>query len=332
MPPIPQNVKAKIAGAVAVAWSRGPYESRPNDYVRYHYQLPHKDAKGVMVNRTSGLFSDNIIELYGLKDKYNTPLKQKVFKESEEYKTYKKNRDIERSNVFKTDYYLAYRVEPTKYDLDRQGFVFETNYYINHYNLRFQNKFRSDKIIFNITDEKKALEMEKVMENLCILLIFNVNNVFSSTNYLIPCIEKKILIYNCISGKIYIEKDCEKMEVEETPKEKKEDKESEEKIYDIVEEMPKFPGGLSAISSFLSQNIKYPLAAAENGIEGRVIVGFVVETDGSISNVKVVRGVDPELDKEAIRVVSHMPKWIPGKQNGKSVRVNYSTSVTFRLQ
>ena len=102
----------------------------------------------------------------------------------------------------------------------------------------------------------------------------------------------------------------------------------ESKVFDVVEEMPQFPGGPSALFEYLSKNIKYPVVAEENGVQGRVIVTFVVERDGSITDVKVVKSVDPSLDKEAQRVVKSMPHWIPGKQNGSAVRVKYTVPVT----
>lgn len=105
-----------------------------------------------------------------------------------------------------------------------------------------------------------------------------------------------------------------------------------EKVFDVVEQMPSFPGGPSALMQWLSENVKYPVVAQENGVQGRVVVSFVVERDGSITDVKVVRGVDPSLDKEASRVVKAMPRWIPGKQNGSAVRVKYNVPVAFRLQ
>ena len=104
------------------------------------------------------------------------------------------------------------------------------------------------------------------------------------------------------------------------------------KVFDVVEEMPSFPGGQGALMQYLASNIKYPVVAQENGIQGRVIVSFVVERDGSISDVKVARSVDPSLDREAQRVVKSMPKWKPGKQNGSAVRVKYTVPVVFRLQ
>ena len=109
-------------------------------------------------------------------------------------------------------------------------------------------------------------------------------------------------------------------------------KEEEQKVFDYVEQMPTFPGGDAARNEFLSRTIRYPAAAEENGIQGRVVVQFVVEKDGSISNVNVVRSVDLSLDKEAIRVVKAMPRWIPGKQNGSPVRCKFTLPVSFKLQ
>lgn len=108
--------------------------------------------------------------------------------------------------------------------------------------------------------------------------------------------------------------------------------EEENKVFDIVEQQPLFPGGPEALMKYLSENTKYPVVAQENGVQGRVTVQFVVEKDGSISDVHVLRGVDPSLDKEAVRVVKSMPRWTPGKQNGITVRVNYRVPVLFRLQ
>ena len=124
------------------------------------------------------------------------------------------------------------------------------------------------------------------------------------------------------------------MPLEEAMKAEKQKKETpqEKVIFQVVEQMPEFPGGMQKAMEFLGKNIKYPVAAQEAKIEGRVIVQFVVERDGSVSDVKVMRGVNPELDAEAIRVVSMMPKWIPGKQRGKAVAVKYTMPIMFRLQ
>ncbi|ALO47904.1 energy transducer TonB [Hoylesella enoeca] len=106
----------------------------------------------------------------------------------------------------------------------------------------------------------------------------------------------------------------------------------ENKVFDMVEEMPSFPGGPAALMQFLQSNTHYPPVAQENGVQGRVTVSFVVEKDGSITDVQVARSADPSLDKEAIRVVKSMPRWTPGRQNGSTVRVKFNVPVTFKLQ
>ena len=112
-----------------------------------------------------------------------------------------------------------------------------------------------------------------------------------------------------------------------------EEEPEEQTIFEVVEQMPEFPnGGMAGLMQFLSKNIKYPTIAQENGTQGRVTVQFVVNKDGSIVDATVLRGVDPYLDKEAIRVINSMPKWKPGMQRGKPVRVKYTVPVMFRLQ
>ena len=122
------------------------------------------------------------------------------------------------------------------------------------------------------------------------------------------------------------------VEVKYVPVEVEEEEVEEQQIFQVVEEMPEFPGGMSECMKFLGKNIKYPTISQENGVQGRVIVQFVVNTDGSIVDPVVVRGVDPYLDKEALRVIKMMPKWSPGKQRNKPVRVKYTVPVMFRLQ
>jgi tonB family C-terminal domain len=102
-------------------------------------------------------------------------------------------------------------------------------------------------------------------------------------------------------------------------------------VFDVVEVMPQYPGGQIAMLKYLMENIKYPEQAMKEGIQGRVTVRFIVEKDGSISDVKPVLSVHPLLNKEAVRVVKSMPKWTPGKQNGKPVRVRFNLPVMFKL-
>lgn len=102
-------------------------------------------------------------------------------------------------------------------------------------------------------------------------------------------------------------------------------------LFIVVEVQPQYPGGNEAMKKFISENLQYPKIAQENGIQGRVITQFIVEKDGSLSDIQIVRGVDPSLDKEAVRLIGSMPAWIPGTQRGNKVRVKYTLPVTFRL-
>ena len=124
---------------------------------------------------------------------------------------------------------------------------------------------------------------------------------------------------------------CISSEKQEEISEKQESRAAEGEVFMVVEEMPEFPGGMGECMKWLGQNIKYPADAKEKGVQGRVIVQFVVEKDGTIVNAKVVRGVDPDLDAEALRVVNQSPKWKPGKQKGEAVRVKYTLPIMFRL-
>lgn len=125
----------------------------------------------------------------------------------------------------------------------------------------------------------------------------------------------------------------ETYEIKHVPAAIEEEIPEEEEIFEIVEETPQFPnGGMVGLMQYLGKNIKYPTVAQETGTQGRVTIQFVVNKDGSIVDVKVLRGVDPYLDKEAVRVVSSMPKWKPGKQRGKPVRCKFTVPVTFKLQ
>ena len=107
---------------------------------------------------------------------------------------------------------------------------------------------------------------------------------------------------------------------------------TDDKIYEVCEQMPIFEGGDAALMKYLTDSVKYPELAKKHGVQGRVVIGFIVEKDGSLTNVKVLRAVDRALDAEALRVVMGMPKWIPGRQNEQRVRVKYNVPVSFRLE
>lgn len=108
--------------------------------------------------------------------------------------------------------------------------------------------------------------------------------------------------------------------------------EVQEELFQAVDEMPEYPGGQDSLLSFISKNVKYPVAAQEKEVEGKVYIGFVVDETGTVTNAKVLRGVDPDLDKEALRVINLLEKWTPGKEKGKAVKVEYTFPISFALK
>ena len=150
---------------------------------------------------------------------------------------------------------------------------------------------------------------------------------------------KTVTVLNIVEDDVEIEDDIEidaeadmETEVEEyIPVEMEADEIQEDYIFRVVESMPKFPGGPGAMNRYLGKNIEYPQMARESGINGRVFVTFVVETDGRVTDIKVLRGIGGGCDEEAVRVVKNMPKWDPGKQRGKPVRVSFNLPVKFTL-
>ncbi len=153
-----------------------------------------------------------------------------------------------------------------------------------------------------------------------------------------------IEILNIVNDEVKIEDELQIEESEATAEtridvhavsqiaQKEEEEKEEQQIFVVVEDMPEFPGGELGLRTYIASALRYPSVAQENGIQGTVFVGFVVDRDGSISNAKVIRGVDPYLDKEALRVINSLPKWKPGKQRGKAVRVSYSVPIHFVLK
>ena len=151
---------------------------------------------------------------------------------------------------------------------------------------------------------------------------------------------QKVVVINIVEDDVEVEDDLmidaeadENTEMDEyIPIEIDEEVVEEAPIFSVVESMPEFPNGMQELYVYLGNNIKYPVMAKESGIQGKVYVTFVVEKDGSITDVKVLRGIGGGCDEEAVRVVAAMPKWKPGKQRGKPVRVQYNLPVRFTLQ
>ena len=132
---------------------------------------------------------------------------------------------------------------------------------------------------------------------------------------------KKLILMFLMAGCFLMTANAQKTVVSQT----------DPKVFDTVEQMPEYPGGMQAMIEFLQTNMKYPEDAAKQKVEGRVMVQFVVETDGSVTDVHVAKQVFPSLDAEAIRVVQAMPKWTPGKEKGRVVRVKYNLPIVFRM-
>lgn len=132
---------------------------------------------------------------------------------------------------------------------------------------------------------------------------------------------KKLILMLLMAGGCLMTANAQKTVVSQT----------NQKVFDTVEQMPEYPGGMQAMIEFLQTNMKYPEDAAKQKVEGRVMVQFVVETDGSVSDVHVAKQVFPSLDAEAVRVVQAMPKWTPGKEKGRVVRVKYLLPIVFRM-
>ncbi|WP_299578914.1 energy transducer TonB [uncultured Sunxiuqinia sp.] len=151
---------------------------------------------------------------------------------------------------------------------------------------------------------------------------------------------KVVEVLNIVEDDVEIEDELEIQDtdideetaIEVAPVIQEEEEEEEGQVFFIVEDMPEFPGGELALRKFIANAIKYPVIAQENGIQGKVYVNFVVDTDGSVTNARIARGVDQSLDKEALRVVNNLPKWKPGQQRGKPVKVSYTVPINFVLQ
>jgi len=153
-----------------------------------------------------------------------------------------------------------------------------------------------------------------------------------------PEVPKVVEVINIVDNEEEIDDDLDIEDVEADQETEvaiveiqEEEEEEEQEVFFIVENMPEFPGGDMALRKYIAQNVVYPEIAKENGLSGKVFVQFVINQKGEVENVKIARGVDPTLDKEAIRVVQNLPKWKPGSQRGKPVKVSYTVPINFQL-
>lgn len=319
----------------------GGYILVPN-YATEAFEDGTTPIEEVSLDRISLLLRNDIIGYYNLQDRYNTPLKVKRFKNSEKYSEFEENFAVERKNFLDGIYYAVTEVE-SEYDLNKGTFTIALpfNGYDNRVSLKTRNdNFKYGSYITNCIDEDTAYRIES---NPCILVVF-IKFTGETTGFDIKecvCNPIKAYIADKKSGEIYYEcihqKESEGIATitpSSPPQPKKEIESDKDKVYNVVEQMPKFPGGDVALFKFISKNLVYPKKAIKENAEGRVIVKFVVSKDGSLKNISILRGCSPELNQEAMRIfqLPTMPKWTPGTRNGEPVNVTFSFPITFKLQ
>lgn len=453
-----------------------------NGFLPVYNGVSHRNyQRKIVKGDIDGLLERDVIEYYRLEGKYDSPLKLKMFKQSQEYQNLLARLDTERKYLLADTFYIISKIDKTDYDLREKAFFFEerinsiiytTTYFVDFYGLGIVTPLliKNKGVKVEIEDERIALDVENNYQDCRLVYIFTYDAELSRQNEEFPIGKlHKLLLVNIKSGKVYyyqvskpdlvqydhdiyaemqtedgfeypvkfflkvggkmIELELEevfddyKLEIEgdkyyvfsiedkryqlnfkperavlyekmETYYAKCEDiakdyklhpenyddvtivtdgvvhsyidkngvewlyeteeqsfylleeegvymifdelkfirKKESDKIYTgMIDESPEFPGGNMKLMEFLAKNIRYPMSAMEKGIQGQVIVKFVVGKDGSIEEPKVVRSVDPACDKEALRVIKAMPKWKPGKQDGKPVRVEFTMPVNFRL-
>ena len=302
----------------------------------------------IRISKLYHLFNRNVLECYDwLKNEYNTPLKVKRFKESADYKNHASEIRQEANCVHGTTYFAIHSISSDEnYDLDSHSFKIQLpnalhgdELYLN----REDNHFGTFEFNTTPIDEDIAYKIETNPCNMYVFVRFTGETRIHGVSKQSICEPTKVIIADNNNGEIYYEYEPLSKPLQ-TPLNKgktvsnnqtksNNEKNPTETVHNCVEVMPEFPGGQDALFKFISKNLTYPKAAAKNEIQGRVIVQFIVEKDGTIGNIKIYKGISPELDKEAIRVFSlpTMPKWKPGTSDGEPVRVRYSVPITFKL-
>lgn len=288
--------------------------------------------------------NEDVFEYYdNVKEQYNTPLKIKRFKESAEYADNKHYLENYKSQLLE-DTFFSHRIlsQDEIFDLDKQCFQIRLPDIFNDYYSKIllsteDNHFEGLpghlKFITPKMDEDTAYKIEC---NQCDIVIFI--KFTGDVGGREQAICKPIMLYiaDHNTGTIYLEyapdNDLSNREPKTDDESSPNPDVSDTKIYTAVESPAEFPGGNAGLMDFLSKSIKYPAVAAENGVQGRVAVRFVITDDGSIRDILILKSVSPELDKEAIRVIKSMPKWKPATTNGHRVNSYYTMPVTFKLK
>lgn len=301
----------------------------------------------IPIGKLYSLLNKDVLEYYNwLKEEYNTPLKVKRYKESADYKYQVSEIQQEANCALGTTYYLIRSISSDEnYDLDSRSFTIQLPNALCGYDLylkREDSHFKTYDFTTTPIDEDTAYKIETNPCNIYIFVRLTGETHIHGVSKQSICEPTKVIIADNNSGVIYYEYEPQSKPLQTPPNKETETSENKsktdntnttERVHVISETMPEFPGGQDALFKFISKNLTYPKEAAKNEIQGRVIVQFIVEKDGTIGNIGISRGISPELDKEAIRVFSlpTMPKWKPGTSDGKPVRVRYSVPIIFKL-
>lgn len=295
------------------------------------------------------LLEDDVLGYFeDLKEEYNTPLKAKRFKESQEYKNYKRQHFQDKIKILENTFYSIRTLsEFETFDLNNQSFKIQLPNVFIGYDIHLDTKdnhFYTSDFVTPEIDEDTAFKIESNPCEIIVFVKFTGKTRIHGVSKQAICEPTKVYIANKNTGDIYFEytpykellNPITKVENKTVSQTKPTEVSHADKVYDThaVETTPKFPGGDAALIKFISENLKYPEEAAKQDIQGNVHVQFVVCKDGLLRDVRIIRSVSPELDKEAIKVFNHpkMPKWEPGRVNGMPVNVTYTFPIRFRLR
>lgn len=279
------------------------------------------------------LLTLDVLNFYeGFNTLYNTPLKQKRFKESSEYKEFVRNLKSEKKHLLSDSFYSIHEIsEDETFDLNSHTFEFYLPYGLTGYDLFLSSQdpyFRNNYFITPKMDEDTAYQIET---NDCEIVVFvkftgdtRIHGV-SKQSIIVPT---DVYIVDKNTGEIYYNYTPSNRVESDNAEEFSPNENSSEK--EIIETNANFPGGEVALMKFLNDNLKYPKEAKNNNLTGRVIVSFTISKNGMVEEVRIQKGVAPVLDEEAIRVIKLMPRWIPATFNGHPVSSHLSLPITFK--
>lgn len=318
-----------------------------------------KPLSNINIRTITALFDNDPITYFGLDATYNTDLKKKRFMQSAEYKEYKNRMAAEKQVLKNTKYYVGYDIRKN-FDVESGTFSVEVydrerinnTYYpeLQRYVLANPNYGKWDLSSYRayfITPRLSEDTAIKIEGNNCKLFLIiqfeeTIKRTYSYGDDYVLTKATKAIICNQDGSEVIWSANINSNSASSNPAStastnsssvsNSSSTNSESAVnVSMVEQQPDFPGGQAAIFTWLAQNLRYPASAQEANVQGRVLVQFIIEKDGTVTNVKIVRGIHPDLDAEAMRVVKAMPKWAPGRKNGQPVRVTYSLPINFRL-